>query len=124
MHCKRNSALYDILVQWRGRDYSKEEMEAGVDPEVTIGANAMIFVTHKPGENGQVYAELTGISPVQPGMPLLQPLDYVREKDRQGTTQGTPAAPAPQPVVSFPVNGFIPPPQPAPASAPLPKAPF
>ena len=136
---KRNSALYDILVQWRGRDYSEEEMEAGVDPEVTIGANAMIFVTHKPGENGQVYADLTGISPVQPGTPLLTAADYVREKDRQGAT---PTAPAPAPAVSAPVHGFVPPPapapaavaapvhnfvpppQPAPASAPLPKAPF
>ena len=122
---KRNSALYDLLVQWRGRDYSKEELEAGVDVEVTIGANAMIFVTHKPGEDGSVYAEISGIAPLTPGTPPIQPLDYVREKDRQGATQGvTQPAPAPAPVVSAPVHGFIPPPAPAPAAAPLPKAPF
>ena len=66
MHEK--STLRKYLEGWRGKAFTKEEVEA-FDISVLIGKPCMINVIHKPSKDGKkVYAEISSISSMPKGM--------------------------------------------------------
>ena len=62
------------------RIFTDEELK-GFDIEVLIGANCQLGIVHRTTENG-TYANLSTIAPLLKGMPKIEPLNYVRMKDR------------------------------------------
>jgi len=65
------SNLYKHLTSWRGKPFTKEELD-GFDLEKLIGANCMLNVVHNEvGE--RVYANISGIMRLPKGMPSIIP---------------------------------------------------
>lgn len=63
----KKSALRPVLESWRGRPFSKEELEA-FDLHKMIGANCQISVIHNENE-GNTYANVSAVMPLPKGMP-------------------------------------------------------
>lgn len=76
------ATLRHHLEAWRGKKFTKEELD-GFDLEKLIGANCQLQIIHNIADNGKTYANIQAIVPIHPTMLKLQPLDYVRVKDRQ-----------------------------------------
>jgi hypothetical protein len=57
------SKLRQHLEQWRGRAYTKEEMEAGFDLESLVGKPCGLAIMHKEKANGDLNADITAITP-------------------------------------------------------------
>ena len=75
--------LNAFLCSWRGKQFTKEE-QADVDCERVVGANALVNVIRDYKDDGKVYANITSIMPLQPGMEKLKPSgNYTRTKDRK-----------------------------------------
>ena len=77
-----NAALKKDLESWRGKPFTHEEIEAGVDVEKLYGVNCMIGVTHVPGykDPSKTFAGVSAILPPVKGMERLVP---VRKQDEQ-----------------------------------------
>jgi hypothetical protein len=86
------AALRKDLESWRGRKFTETELEAGFDLEKLLGVNAQINVIHEISDDGSCYANVTAVLPPVKGGAKLQPLAYVRAKDRQ-KPPGAPVAP-------------------------------
>ena len=84
------SRLRPTLEAWRGRKFSKEELE-GFDLEKLIGAACQIQIVHNISDEGKVYGNVQAIVPAAKGQVKISPQDYVRAKDRE-KQQGTAAA--------------------------------
>lgn len=72
--------LRKFLEQWRGRPYTKEQIEAGVSVDKLTGNPALLTVAHKTSGKGRVYANITacvGI-PKQMMNAVKQYADYER----------------------------------------------
>ena len=69
------------LESWRGKRFTLEELN-GFDLEVVIGANCQIQVVHNAGKEGQTWANVQTIVPINSKMTKIHPEEYVREKDR------------------------------------------
>jgi hypothetical protein len=71
---------------WRGKPYSEEQAQEGVDIEAMIGIGALIQVAHRQA-NGNTYANITSVMRLPKGMeaPGVNP-KYVRVKDRPKET--------------------------------------
>lgn len=75
------SHLRPTLEAWRGRKFTKEELD-GFDLEKLLGANCQVQVVHNITEDGNTYANIQAIVPLGKGMVKLSPMEYVRVKDR------------------------------------------
>lgn len=69
------------LEMWRGRKFTNEELQ-GFDLEKLIGVNCQLQVIHNLSDEGKTYANVQAIVPLNPRVPKMVPLDYVRERDR------------------------------------------
>jgi len=74
------------LETWRGRKFTGEELK-GFDLEKLIGVNCQLQVIHNLSDEGKTYANVQAIVPHNAKAPKIQPLDYVREKDREKQQQ-------------------------------------
>jgi hypothetical protein len=74
------ATLRHDLESWRGKPFTDAEL-AGFDVESVIGANCLISVQQKQVQD-RTYANVTAVMALPKGMPKLQAVDYVREKDR------------------------------------------
>jgi hypothetical protein len=74
-----------LLISWRGRDFTEQEAQ-GFDVMTVAGANCLINITHKPGAEGSVYAEISGITPLMKGMSKLAPENDVVKFSLDDTT--------------------------------------
>lgn len=76
------ATLRQHLEAWRGRKFSREELE-GFDLEKLIGVNGQIQVVHVLLDKGGTWAAVQAIVPLGKGMVRMQPSgDYVRVCDR------------------------------------------
>ena len=84
----KKSMLHQNLHSWRGKPFTEDELKE-FDVEKLIGANCQIQVIHSaPREDGKVYGNLQAIVQYK-GKEKLEPLDYVRVKDRVEDENGT-----------------------------------
>lgn len=95
-----SSSLRKFLVAWQGRDFTKEEVEAGVDLTKYVGVNAFITPVHKVSK-GVTYAN-------------IGPITKIRERD-------VPITPTLKAVPKW-VNDFIAKAKIAPDGVPVPTA--
>ena len=51
--------LRKFLEQWRGRPYTKEQVEAGVPIDKLTGQHGLLSVAHRTSGKGRVYANIT-----------------------------------------------------------------
>jgi len=66
----KKAKLRPLLVSWRGREFTEAEAN-GFDVMTVVGANCLLNIVHKPGKEGAINAEISGISPLMKGMPKL-----------------------------------------------------
>ena len=77
------SHLRKFLQSWRGKAYTEEEANEGVDVELMIGVGGLIQVGYVTS-NGKTYANITSIMRLMPDMePVGVDPKYVRVKDRE-----------------------------------------
>jgi hypothetical protein len=84
----KKANLRKDLDAWRGKAFTDEELKNGFDLENLIGANCQLGIVHRTTENG-TYANMSTIAPLLKGMPKIEPLNYVRMKDRPNEGQET-----------------------------------
>lgn len=66
--------LYKLLVSWRGRAFTAQELE-GFDLKNVAGKPCLINVVHKQsGDGTRTYANIASISPLPKGMPDPDPV--------------------------------------------------
>ena len=85
------SNLYKDLLSWRGKSFSREELER-FDLEKLLGVNAQIQIIHQMGDDGTNYSIVQAVMPPNTQVPkLVKSPDYIRVVDRsQGErTAGT-----------------------------------
>ena len=88
----QKASLRKFLVPWRGRDFTAEE-EKGFDVEKLIGVPCLIQILHNVGEDGQTYANVSSVLPLQKGGKAKKvPAWYVRVKDRPPKEDAPPRA--------------------------------
>ena len=75
------ATLRKDLESWRGREFTERELD-GFDLEKLLGVNAQIQVVQKLGDDGTIYANVATVIPPAKGVAKLQPIDFVRLKDR------------------------------------------
>lgn len=81
--------LRPFLEAWRGRKFTKEELE-GFDLEKLVGVACQVQIVHNISDEGTTYANVQAVVAPAKGVPKISPMDYVRVKDRskeQGTGQ-------------------------------------
>lgn len=76
------AALRRDLESWRGKAFSSEEL-AGFDLLKLLGVNCQLQTVLTIREGGGSYANVQAIVPAGRGTAKLQPVGYVREKDRE-----------------------------------------
>jgi hypothetical protein len=77
------ATLRSTLEAWRGRKFSKEELE-GFDLEKLVSANCQIQIIHNLGGDGTVYANVQAVVPAAKNSTKLRVNgDYVRVCDRE-----------------------------------------
>lgn len=66
--------LYKLLVSWRGRAFSAQELE-GFDLKNVAGKPCLVNIVHKQsGDGTRTYANIASISPLPKGMPEPGPV--------------------------------------------------
>ncbi len=75
------SRLRPTLEAWRGRKFTREELE-GFDLEKLVGVNCQVQVVHNITEEGRTYANVQAVVPLGRGMVKLRADGYVRMKER------------------------------------------
>lgn len=91
---RENSALRPFLERWRGRAFTKDELQ-GFQLENLVNAPCILSVSHAESErDGKVYANVTGASPLMKGTdcpPATQPkLFYMVEQGKDAVFQALP----------------------------------
>ncbi len=79
------AGLRKDLESWRGRAFTDAELDE-FDVEKLLGVNCLLNVVHVVRE-GQTYANVSAVMPIQKGMTRLTQREYVRVVDR---TEATP----------------------------------
>lgn len=79
---KKPSKLREHLKNWRGRDFTAEELHE-FDLEKVVGVNCQLQVIHKPKDAGGFWSSVEAILPLAKGMERLSPAQYERVKDRK-----------------------------------------
>lgn len=77
----KGSKLRDLLVSWRGRDFTSEELQA-FDLEALIGVNCKLIIEHQMKDGGRVYANVTKVLKPEKGSGMQISPFYVRFCDR------------------------------------------
>ena len=81
------SKLRPMLEAWRGRKFSKEELE-GFDVEKLVGVNCQLQVVHNIVSDGGVYSNVQAVVPAaRGGIKLRVPTDYIRVAERERRKQ-------------------------------------
>jgi hypothetical protein len=64
------------LESWRGKPFSTEELQTGIDLEKLYGVNCLLGIKHEADRNdaSKVYANVTAILPLQKGTEKIVPL--------------------------------------------------
>jgi hypothetical protein len=76
------SSLHKLIKGWRGKGFTKQEIEEGFDLETLIDTNCQLTVEHNPTDNG-TFANVISISPLGKNMePLKVRSKYQRVLDR------------------------------------------
>jgi hypothetical protein len=81
------STLRKFVEALLGRRLSARDARAGVDLETLVGAPCMLQVVHAKQPDGRIYANVENCIPLPSGMPRLEPMDYIRLKDRNDGEQ-------------------------------------
>lgn len=76
------ASLRKDLKQWRGRDFSADELKK-FDLESIIGVPCQLVIVHEE-KDGTVYGNVTAIMKADPNHRILPNGQYVRVKDRPG----------------------------------------
>jgi hypothetical protein len=76
MHEKGN--LRPFLERWRGKSYTEEQAEAGVQLGKMVGFPAQVTIEHKTSGKGRQYAKIASVSPLFKGIPVPEFAAYVR----------------------------------------------
>lgn len=74
------TTLRKHLKSWRGRDFTKEELE-GFELDDILGASCQLVIEHNDGNNGNTYANISAILKAKDK--LAPSGGYVRVKDRE-----------------------------------------
>jgi hypothetical protein len=74
------ATLRTFLEAWRGKNFTKEDLENGFDVEKLIGANAQLQIVH----NGD-WANIKAIMSLPSGMPKIEALNYTRDTNKPTT---------------------------------------
>jgi hypothetical protein len=92
-----NAALKKDLESWRGKAYTSDEIEKGIDIEKLYGINCLLGVTHVSGfkDPSKTYANVSAILPPTRGMNKLIPVrkfedappKWVSDKQAQAVQQ-------------------------------------
>ena len=77
------------LESWRGRAFTESELE-GFDLEVLVGVNGLLNVQHTQ-RGADTYADVTAVMPLRKGMAKMNPVGYVRAKDRTDAVEPAPS---------------------------------
>lgn len=64
----QRSALYKLLIAWRGRPFTDEEL-AHFDLKRLLGAGALLNLVHETSPDGRTYANIASVSPLPRGLP-------------------------------------------------------
>lgn len=72
--------LRQFLEQWRGKSYSPEQADEGVQLEKLVGHWALISVEEKQSKKNRTYAIIKSIAPLPNAMPRPTFLPYTREE--------------------------------------------
>lgn len=86
-----NNKLRPFLEAWRGRAFTKEELQ-GFDPEKLLGVNGQVQIIHHE-HKGNTYANVQAVMALGKGMTKMNiPEDYVRqeERDRRAALEAQP----------------------------------
>ncbi len=83
LHAK--ATLHADLKAWRGKPFTKEELE-GFDLEKVIGAPCQLMIVHEE-KDGTTYANIKAITRVSKTNALVPSGKYIRVKDRDVTTK-------------------------------------
>lgn len=73
------AALRKDLEIWRGKKFTSEELTAGFDVEQMIGRGCQVQITHRPSDNGKIFANVTAVIPLGKGQVNPSITDYVRK---------------------------------------------
>jgi hypothetical protein len=76
MHEK--SALRPFLERWRGKSYTEEQAEQGVQLGKMVGFPAQVTIEHKTSGKGRTYAKIASISPLFKGIQVPDFGTYTR----------------------------------------------
>jgi hypothetical protein len=87
------SSLRKDLQSWRGRPFTPEELR-GFDLDILIGLdpngsrvgreiNCQINLVHKTLDDGRIFANVEALMPLAKGMVAIDPLDFLKERDRK-----------------------------------------
>jgi len=76
MHEK--SALRPFLERWRGKSYTEEQAEQGVQLGKMVGFPAQVTIEHKTSGKGRTYAKISSISPLFKGIQVPEFGPYTR----------------------------------------------
>jgi len=68
----KKATLRALLESWRGREFTKEELE-GFDLFNILGAACQVVIIHNKAENGNTYANIKSIIPLPKGTPKPAP---------------------------------------------------
>jgi hypothetical protein len=91
------AALRADLESWRGRPFTLQQVQEGVDLEQLISACCQLSIVHAVGSKGGTFANVQAVVPLGKGMAKIAPSGlYVRATAREAATDGT------QPTVSEP----------------------
>lgn len=85
MHEK--AALRKFLESWRGKSYTEDQANQGIDVELMVGQNAVIQIAHT-NRNGNTWADILSIMKPMRGQKPLAVMDYVRVVDRPPENNG------------------------------------
>lgn len=78
----KKSLLRPFLEAWRGRKFTKEELEQ-FDLETLIGVNGQVQIIHTTDDDGTTYGNVQAVVPYPRGMAKMSiPSDYIRQVER------------------------------------------
>ena len=91
----KRSALYQLLVNWRGRMFTDEELAQGFDLSRILGRPALLSISHETSAQGDTRAVIAGISRIPAGLGIpptsAPPLIYALDEPRPEVFSQLPA---------------------------------
>lgn len=86
------SSLYKRLASWLGKNALEKMLTEGADFESLIGQNAFINIEHVPSKRDpdRIFANISTIAPLVPGMQPIQVEHYVRLCERENWEERAP----------------------------------